>query len=281
MADDTSLEAEERADGVRRYFAPDPVTPDPPGTQAERTVLLCAGALGVVGVVLLFAAPVFGVLLCLAAAALGGSAGRRLLAARKLAERARAAYRARLLDTENRPADGVVDGWLEGSLRRAVDVGWRELGMRGPFGGLGSAELQLVGVPRLFPGVTGRVGADGRLRLNAYQITVLYLTDRKLCVFQCELNMASGGLRYATTHEFLRPHLSTLTTGHGSTALPVAGPDGTEARPVTTLAFELGAAGATVATEIPVAADGASVEWLSAPSLHAVAEIRRQLDWTG
>ncbi|GAB2853775.1 hypothetical protein GCM10022221_61630 [Actinocorallia aurea] len=281
MADDRALDAEERADGVRRYYTPEPAAPAVRGTEAERTVLLCAGALGVVGIVLLFAAPPFGVLLTASAIALAVSAGRRLRAQRAEAAEARRRYAAAKEATEHRPGEARLDAWLEASLRRAVDVGWRELGMKGPFGGLGSAELQLVGVPKRFPGVVGRVGPDGRLRLNAYQVTVLYLTDRKLCVFQCELNMASGGFRYATTHEFFRPHLSTLSTGRGSTTVPVSGPDGTEARPVTTRTFEVGTASATVTTDIPLSAEGASFDWLATPSLHAIAEIRHQLDWNG
>ncbi|MDX6740333.1 hypothetical protein [Actinocorallia sp. A-T 12471] len=280
MADERTL-AEQRAVGVARYFAPTPVAPAPPGTEAERTVLLCAAALGVVGIVLVFAAPLFGFPLSLAAAALAVSAWRRIRAVRARARADRERYLTALAASEPRPGEAVLDAWLEASLSRAVDVGWRELGMKGPFGGLGSAELQLVGVPKIFPGLVGRVGSDGRLRLNAYQVTVLYLTDRKLSVFQCELNMASGGFRYATTHEFFRPHISTLATGHGSCAVRVSGPDGVEATPVTTRTFEIGASDKTVTTDIPVAVEGASVEALAKPSLHAVEEIRRQLDWTG
>jgi hypothetical protein len=40
-----------------------------------------------------------------------------------------------------------MDHWLDESLSRAVDVAWRELGLKS-LGGPGSAELQIIGLPR-------------------------------------------------------------------------------------------------------------------------------------
>ncbi|GAB3662085.1 hypothetical protein GCM10027589_24770 [Actinocorallia lasiicapitis] len=269
---------EERASAVRRYFTVSPVPPLPRRTDNERVLLLVGGVLSLVGIILLIASTMIGLVLTLTGLVLAGLAWRRLKDTEDRNAVLRSDYLAALRASEPKPADEEMDSWLESSLRRAVDVGWRELGLKS-FGGIGSAELQVVGIPRYSGGLAGRLGEDGRLRLSSYEVTVFYLTDRKVCVFQAVLNMASGGLRNASTHEFYRQHISMLSTERSVVAFPVtrAHEGHTEPMAVPTRRVEIGASTGTVSTDLGILD---SLEWISRPGLQAVEELRRQLDWS-
>ncbi|GAA3210608.1 hypothetical protein [Actinocorallia longicatena] len=269
---------DDRASAVRRYFTISPMPPVARRTDNERVMLLFGGALCLVGIVLLVASTMLGVVLTVTGLVLAGLAWQRIKDTEDRNRVEQSDYVAAMRAAEPKPDDQQMDAWLEASLRRAIDVGWREMGIKS-LGGIGSAELQIVGIPRFSSGLTGRIGADGRLRLNGYEVTVFYLTDRKLCVFQAMLNVASGGLRNATTHEFYRQHISTLATERSVVAFPVTRAAEHHAEPlaVPTRRVEIGASTGTISTDIGTY-DG--LDWMARPGLQAVEEIRRQLDWS-
>lgn len=272
---------DDRIAGVRRYFTVTPVRPAPRRTDNERIMLLVGGVLVLVGLILMIASTLIGVFLIISGVALAGVAQQRIKDAEGRNAIAERDYKTLLRAAEPKPDDEQMDRWLDESLRRAVDVGWRELGLKG-LAGIGTAELQIVGIPRYTTGLLGRIGRDGKVRLNTYEITVLYLTDRKLCAFQGVLSMASGGLRQVTTHEFYRQHISTLATERSLTAISLFRNSAAESQMVQTRRLTIGASTATISTDFgvstPASPDG--LDWMSGPALRAVEELRQQLDWS-
>jgi hypothetical protein len=279
---------DERAVSVRRYFSATPRNPGLRTTDNERVMMLAGGVLGFVGLILLFTGGlgrIIGGVLTVVGLTMTGVSYQRtkeIEMANLLAERD---YQTALRSSEPKPSDEQMDHWLDESLSRAVDVAWRELGLKS-LSGPGSAELQIIGVPRHAVGLTARVGADGRMRLSSYELTICCLSDRKLSVFQCTLSMATGGLRHVTTHEFYRQHISLLKTERELTAFPVLLGEGLGGLPdsqiVLTRRFEIGVGTDSIKTDIGVSPPAApnSLEWMTYPGIQAIEEIRRQLDWS-
>jgi hypothetical protein len=190
----------ERPELVRKYFIPTPGTPV--GAYVK---------LGLAGV---------GLLLAISAAAgdSGGWAFLLTIAVIWLAvSGGRAYFRYRRLLSQSTPkaTDWQMDSWLEMAKDPIVQTGIRRLNVHpSEIGNPNHAWcLPFVGIPRIGEQPFGRrLGDDGRLRYSIYKIMVVYLSDWRLPVYTCFLDMATGATFDESTHEYALNHVGGMQT---------------------------------------------------------------------
>jgi hypothetical protein len=234
-----------RRKGVPRYFAiipPEP--PDPPyvrawtltGTGVALAVLPCGGLyvttkwyVGLTALVLLYAAATpflfFGILTWHDV-----NDWRRRIRARNEA----------IAAAHPQPTEAQIDAWLQEDVDAAVqrgadrhrldlDLGVKNAGLVikpqvivgiSRLGGPHSAE-RLVRDPQApsgyrltvvrMPLARSRVGADGRLRSSHYHVLVVFLSERRLGVFECDVDLATRRRLAEASHSFSYDDVVTMS----------------------------------------------------------------------
>lgn len=234
---DPPMEAE-RKGGVQKYFLPTPVAPRAGGAGVARLAL--GVGLGLLlmaaGVLVLSDDPASSD--CLDAAVLGG--GCALLIAGIQAYRTHRSYRQAVerfhrdwAAAEPKPGDPELDGWLREDVERIQALGARRHRLnRQPLARGGDLIIDpqvIVGLSRrtrtnvehhlaldahepdgfrtvrrqvTVPVTHSRAGEDRQIRADIYHVLVLYLTKHRICVIQCELELATRRLVNETTRSF-------------------------------------------------------------------------------
>ncbi len=195
----------EREQLARKYFVPLPDTPV--GAYAA----LIAGAVGLlIGIV---AGEFFGVLLFLVG--LFGLAKGTMRYVR---------YRRDLAMATPRATDAQIDAWLEKAVELIIQTGSERLNVHptelnvhptevGPQSENRILRLPFTGIP-----TKGEVdyrwarGADGKLRFSVYKIVVVYLSDWRLPVYVCHLDIATGATFNDSTKEYTLNHVEGMET---------------------------------------------------------------------
>jgi hypothetical protein len=67
-------------------------------------------------------------------------------------------------------------------------------------------------VIRRLPLAKTRIGTDNKLRASHYQILVIYLTERRIGVFQCDVELATGQLLAQSTYSFSYDDVVTMSS---------------------------------------------------------------------
>ena len=148
-------------------------------------------------------------------------------------ERARAA-------AEPRPSDQQLDDWLRLDIERIVALGAHRHRLNrhevhhggdlliAPQAAVGVSTLQrgdtrtvrirdpfarsgYRSVHQRVPLAKCRLGRDGRLRADHYRVLVMYLATRRIGIFECELDFASGRLLSESTHAFSYEDVVTIS----------------------------------------------------------------------
>ena len=214
----TEMTLEARRERVRKYFVPLPKNPI--GAHIKLGIAVLILVLGVAGNAgfLLFAA--FIVLIWA-----GVGYGRYVRA------RMRALPRA---------TDPQMEHWLYSRIPEIVEDGKRRLNIHpteiGP--GEGTGWLPFVGIPdREDWNYVQARGLDGVLRFSAYEIMVVYLSNWRLPVYQCVLDMESGATVMDQTKEYNLKQVDGMETVSDRVALTGpngSGQQGTQAPAMTT-----------------------------------------------
>ncbi|MGH3547633.1 MAG: hypothetical protein ACRDQU_05845 [Pseudonocardiaceae bacterium] len=187
----------EREQLARKYFIPLPATP------VGAYVALTAGAAGfLLGIVeknffgfLLLVAGLFGLV----------KGTRRYLR-----------YRRDLTMATPRATDAQIDGWRDDALENIIKSGRDRLNVHptelGPQPENRTC-LPFIGIPTM-----GKVdykimrGADGTLRFSVYKFVVVYLSDWRLPVYVCHLDIATGATFSDSTKEYALNHVEGMET---------------------------------------------------------------------
>lgn len=183
---------------ARKYFIPMPDVP------VRAYVILIAGAAGfLIGIV---AGGFFGVLLVLAG--LFGLVKGGMHYVR---------YRRDLAMTTPRATDDQVDAWLNEAIDPIIQAGIGRLNVHpsevGPQSENRIWRLPFTGIP-----TKGEVdyrwvrGTDGKLRFSVYKIAVVYLSDWRLPVYVCHLDIATGAMFNDSTKEYALNHVEGMET---------------------------------------------------------------------
>ncbi|MFD9992104.1 hypothetical protein ACFWXT_29790, partial [Bacillus cereus] len=128
-----------------------------------------------------------------------------------------------------KPSDQQMDIWMLESLRYIEEQGFDRLDLnrdqliRSQNGSDGHQPWPLIGYPALDSGIVPAriVGGDGKVRLSHYDVTIIYLTDWKLCAYRCLLDMATGALIGGSTREFDYQNINVLDTDSDRITLPM------------------------------------------------------------
>lgn len=179
----TEMTLEARRERVRKYFGPMPKNPI--GAHIKLGIAVALFILSVVGNAGFVA---FAAFLVLVWAAVGY--------VRYLRARMRALPRA---------TDQQMDYWLNSRIPEIVEDGKRRLNIHPTEigAGEGSGWLPFVGIPdREDWQYAQAYGQDNILRFSAYEIMVVYLSNWRLPVYQCVLDMESGATVMDQTKEY-------------------------------------------------------------------------------
>ncbi|GAA1898416.1 hypothetical protein [Asanoa iriomotensis] len=151
--------------------------------------------------------------------------------------------------TADRPTDAQMDSWLEEDVRLVAALGARRhrvepiaAGRPGhlivePQSAVGVSNLKRGDVERSSangrsfrrrphsenPLARVRTGSDGRLRSDHYRVLVIYLTDRRVAVYDCDLDFARRALLTESTRTFHYDDVVTISSR--TVADSVAGDD--------------------------------------------------------
>jgi hypothetical protein len=235
-----------RREGVPRYFAVIP--PKPPDPQYGVAWSLVVGGLSAAALtfgvryatsewysalaVIVFLFGVAGALLFFGVIVVRDCSDRR----RKIRER-----NAMIAANEPQPTEAELDRWLaedvDAAVQRGADRHRLDIARGATSGGLVIPPQVIVGVSPLsgpqrverlvrdlrrpsglrtaienVPLARSRVGADGQLRASHYRVLVLYLTQRRLGVFECDVELATRRRLSETTHSFSYDDVVTMSS---------------------------------------------------------------------
>ncbi|MBQ1042432.1 MULTISPECIES: hypothetical protein [unclassified Micromonospora] len=196
------MHPEQRAERAGKYFAPEPSTP-----VAQYVKLAFGGGL------LLMALVMFAVgdaAICLGFLCGVGGAVLVVLGLVGLLNYAEARRRA-----YPRATDQEMDAWLYGAEEAIAQMGYRRLNIhptelaqgRRPY-------LVFYGIPELFsvlPFHWNR-GRDGKLRYSAYKIMIVYMSNWRLPVYECVLDIATGATIRDSTKEYALGNVDGMET---------------------------------------------------------------------
>lgn len=111
---------------------------------------------------------------------------------------------------EPKPADAELDAWLREDTADITRKGARKLQVRLDedlaLSDLITPPIVVVGVPALSDTRNGRlalrVGADGQVRANHYNVLILFLTRQVVSTYRCVLEFATGDLLADETRQY-------------------------------------------------------------------------------
>lgn len=194
---------QQRIERVNKYFVPNPPTPT-----AEYVKMGIGGGLFVFAI-LAFASggagACFGVVLLLAALGLEISGVLGYLKYKQL-------YAA----ANPKATDPEMDAWLTHAEPNIVNTGLVRLNIHpSERGAIGHQNPNLVfcGVPYNEMPYRSMTGRDGRIRYSHYKIMVVYLSDWRLPVYECVLDMATGATITDSTKEYKLTQVDGMETG--------------------------------------------------------------------
>lgn len=192
----------DRPNLVRKYFIPTPVPP------TGAYVKLAFAVAGLVMVILsaVTDSGVFAFLLSIGVIALTVSGARGFFR-----------YQRMLSLSTPKATDQQMDAWLSTAIGPIVQTGIRRLNVHPTEVGTVREgrpwQLPFIGVPRTGEQSYARAyGADGRQRFSVYKIMVVYLSDWRLPVYTCFLDMATGATFAESTHEYALNHVGGMQT---------------------------------------------------------------------
>ncbi|WP_433082446.1 hypothetical protein ACQP1P_01780 [Dactylosporangium sp. CA-052675] len=143
--------------------------------------------------------------------------------------------------TQPQASETELDAWLEMEVSRVTRLGAERHRLDSGVGlkdaGLLMAPQVIVGVSKLagpysverrepdansasglrtvmrkLPLAKTRIGDDGKVRASHYQILVMYLTERRVGVFECDVDMATRELLAESTHSFSYDDVVTMSS---------------------------------------------------------------------
>ncbi|MGH3841835.1 MAG: hypothetical protein ACRDS0_10380 [Pseudonocardiaceae bacterium] len=126
-------------------------------------------------------------------------------------------YRRDLAMATPRATDAQIDAWRKEALEPIIRDGFKRLNIHptelGPQHENRTWNLPFIGIP-----TKGKVdyrktrGTDGKLRFSVYKIVVVYLSDWRLPVYVCHLDIATGAIFSDSTKEYALNHVEGMET---------------------------------------------------------------------
>lgn len=219
-----------RVERVRKYFIPTPAKPDLRSVGSQRTLGLVGVGIALLGLILLLTGSsiLFGLLL-LAGGGFGSVHFLREYWDNQAWNRdAQKQYERRYAAATPKATEAEMDAWLAESLHAITGEGLRRLNLDRhqliQLNHMPEDHLTLLGMPPHTDRVYVAQGSNNMLRCSAYEVAIIYLTKWKLCVLQCELDMATGSFTGESIHEFLYKDINTLSTSSNRISLPDTAP---------------------------------------------------------
>lgn len=194
---------QERIERVNKYFVP-----DPPGPARHYAKLSFGGALLIVALLFFIAGH--------AAACLGVVAAIGAVVLLYKGLRGLVGYLRAVSLANPKATDAEMDAWLAEADNPIVQAGYQRLNIHPTELGANNRTPYLVfhGIPELFSVLpfSWKRGYDGVMRYSAYEVMVVYLSNWRLPVYECVLDLATGATIRDSTKEYALKQVDGMET---------------------------------------------------------------------
>jgi len=202
-----------RAEWVKRYFRLTPDRPDPDATIVPLGILGAIALVLAVGLAVLRSFSPVSVALLTVVLGVAGLFLVGISMVRHGENRYRfAAYENRMEWAEPKPPDEQMRTWLANDVQRIADDGLQRLRLAAS----DRRHICHLAAPVFSTRYQGRRGHDGYIRSATWKVLIVYLTEKRLSIYECTLDLGSSRTSHEETKEFHVQDIDAVQTERGS-----------------------------------------------------------------